>query len=167
MFEPTSTSWGSAFMGPKHLLTRYLKDFGRLGSCYSSFHGVSSGFNSSSYLTFVENCIKNSCLQYVSFNSWKFHGGIFLKHDFPLNPGCWIGILIIWFIKITIYNWVGCHPLYTLNDKLGSSLIPPMILLISRGKSRSRNLTRFLPWADRYKCLFIVTVPLVNGRTNG
>ena len=31
---PPNTSWGSAFRGSKHLLTRYLEDFGRLGSIY-------------------------------------------------------------------------------------------------------------------------------------
>ena len=31
VFEPQNISWGSAFKGSKHLLTRYLEDFGCLG----------------------------------------------------------------------------------------------------------------------------------------
>ncbi len=36
---------------------------------------------------------------------------------FPLNPGWLIGILISWFMKQSLYNWVVCHPLYTLNNQ--------------------------------------------------
>ena len=35
---------------------------------------------------------------------------------FRLNPGCLIGILIMVYEIILIYNWVGFHPPYTLND---------------------------------------------------
>ncbi len=31
---------------------------------------------------------------------------------FPLNPGWLIGILISWFMKYFLYNWVVFHPLY-------------------------------------------------------
>ena len=37
---------------------------------------------------------------------------------FPLNPGCLIVILTIWFMKLFPYNWVGSHPLYTLNNQV-------------------------------------------------
>ena len=32
---------------------------------------------------------------------------------FPLNPDCLIGILISWFMKSSLQNWVVFHPLHT------------------------------------------------------
>ncbi len=37
---------------------------------------------------------------------------------FPLNPGWLIGILISWFMKFSLYNWVVHHPLYNPTNRL-------------------------------------------------
>ena len=50
--------------------------------------------------------------RWISFQNWWFVGSMlnFPWWSFPLNPGCFIGIMISWFMKESPHNWVVCHP---------------------------------------------------------